>query len=1035
MTNESRVSAEHEFALHNIHNSSLEYTLKPICIALSQSTLAFAGTHKNGDNIIQNLEMLSKTLEEITTQPGTFDNKLADYVFFPISQVLKASRDLPVQAMEACLRCLVILISKGWTTRIDPNLSGQLLIFLTLTCDTTGKTVPAGLATDELRAVGFQCMQALFQSLGANVEGKTSLVGAANVPSLGHAVSVILDGIVNGESFQVQLSSANALKALVSCIDDLEVLSSFLPGIVSSWTRALTPSTKSRRHWRVLVAGLQTIESLLRILLSDRVVERLSSPAEEKKALSDSKVTKLDGSWVKATAAQLKVAIANIDRLRTHERPEVQEAVLEFNLTLISECSRALADSCALAVETILLLMQADSNASYRDKIASLAQNNPTISDLLSTVFRNEQLSLVRIMQSNDDQAKERSLGKLFGAYTILAGTDVDMSIISRMLGSGLKDSVTTILQHSVDLKAKDSRVTPVTISDLSVQTSQKSLTFTLPLAEYKAQETILNYISQNLKALKGNHPSLGLASDLMLALRTSEKTIQVATFWLILQDLRNNNDEVDGFLNDMLVGDFYSKDQSLSLREQLYSFSLEVLENDESADWRLQSLALEAVALHAQQHGVEFRGELVEALYPILHHLGSESGYVRNHAMTCLNIVAEACEYSDAGELIVSNVDYLVNAVALKLNAFDVSPQGPQVLLMMVRLAGPSLLPYLEDTLESIFAALEDYHGYTTLVELLFAVLRTMAEEGVKSPMLSITNGSESSSRDSSRWKPADLEQLIEVIKNLSQKPDDALDPPTRLLDPEDDTADDQLDAPEPTESTPPAPKTYNLLLKITQLTQHYLSSSSPSLRTSLFSLLNTTIPSLAKHENSFLPLVNTLWPEITSRLFDSEAYIVSGSLKIIAVMCEHAGSFMRTRIESLWPELLSLHKKLAREVNAAAVKLPSHHQTKSSQNPAMTLSTTTQALDSGYIDSSTKSVVKSLHGLLIAIVKFVEVDAERFDDVLRMLGPNVDQLPEETKKSLQEFNGDAVWLAMYRDKPWPLKTPTSSRFAFAKA
>lgn len=931
--------------------------------------------------------------------------------------------------MEACLRCLVVLISKGWTTRIDSNLSGQLLIFLTLTCDTSGKTVPTGLATDELRAVGFQCMQVLFQSLRASPEGKASLVDTANVPSLGHAVSVILEGIVNGESFQVQLSAANGLKALASCIDDLEVLSSFLPGIVSSWTKALAPSTKSRRHWKVLVAGLQTIESLLKTLLSDRVVDQLSSPSEEKTASSEPKVTKLDGSWVKATAAQLKVAIANIDRLRTHERPEVQEAVLELNLTLLSECSHALAESCALAAETILLLMQADSNAFYRDKIATLAQNNPTISDLLSTVFRNEQLSLVRIMQSNDDQAKERSLGKLFGAYTILAGTEVDMSMISRMLGSGLKDSVTTILQQSVDPKAKNPRVTPVTISDLSLQTNQKSLTFTSPLAEYKTQETILSYVSQMIKTLKGAHPSLGLASDLMLALRTSEKTTQVATFWLILQDLQNTNDEVDGFMNDMLVGDLYSKDQSLSLREQLYSFSLEVLENDDdSTDWRLQSLALEAVALHAQKYGVDFRGELVEALYPILHHLGSESGYVRNHAMTCLNIVADACKYSDAGELIVSNVDYLVNAVALKLNAFDVSPQGPQVLLMMVRLAGPSLLPYLEDTLESIFAALEDYHGYTSLVELLFAVLRTMAEEGVKSPMLSITNGTESPNKHSSRWKPADLKELIEVIKSLSQKPDDALDHPTRLLDPEDEATEDQLDSPEPTESTPPAPKTYNLLLKITQLTQHYLSSSSPSLRTSLFSLLSTTIPSLAKHENSFLPLVNTLWPEITSRLFDEEAYIVSGSLNIIAIMCEHAGSFMRTRIESLWPELVSLHKRLCQEINASKPK--SQQQSKSLQNLAIT----TQALELGYVDTSTKSLVKSLQALLVAVVKFVEVDAERFDDVLRMLGP-VGQLSEDVRRSLEEFNGDAVWLARYREKPWPLKAPTGSRFAFAKA
>lgn len=209
---------------------------------------------------------------------------------------------------------------------MDSNLSGQLLIFLTLTCDTSGRTVPSGLATDELRAVGFQCMQALFQSLSNSRTGKTSLVGTANVPSLGHAVSVVLEGIVSGESFQVQLAAADALKALVACIDDLEVLSSFLPGIVSSWTKALTPNTKGRRHWTVLVAGLQTIESLLRALLSDAVVDKLSSPAGEKVLSNDQKTTKLDGNWAKATAAQLKVAIANINRLRTHGRPEVQEA-------------------------------------------------------------------------------------------------------------------------------------------------------------------------------------------------------------------------------------------------------------------------------------------------------------------------------------------------------------------------------------------------------------------------------------------------------------------------------------------------------------------------------------------------------------------------------------------------------------------------------------------------------------------------------------------------------------------------------------
>jgi hypothetical protein len=1023
--------------------------LKPTCISLSQSILAFSGRHRNVDSIIQDLQNLSKALEDITTHPEAFDHRLADYVFFPISQLLKASQNLPVQAMEACLQCLSILLSKGWKNKIDMSLSGQLVIFLTLTCDTSGKTVPAPLATDELRTAGFRCLRGLFDSLSTTSVGKSSLVGTTNVPSLGHAVSVILEGIVNGESLQVQLAAAHALQALISCIEDPETLSSFLPGMISSWTKALTPTTKSRRHWKLLVVGLHNVESLLQALLSDRVVDEIISLTDQKAAMAnEQKMAKMDSSWVKATASQLKVAIANINRLRSHERAEVQEAVLDLNMTLLSECSHALVDSCALAAETVLLLVQGDSNLPCRDKITALAQNNASISELLATVFRNEQLSLVRIMQSNDGQAKERSLGKLFGAYTILATTEIDMSIISRMLSSGLRDGVTAILQQSVDRNAKTSRITPISISDITLRTSQKSSSFTSPLAEYKAQEDMLEYMSQRIKTLKGSNSSLKLASNLMPALRTSDKTTQLATFWLVLQDLSNsndNNDEVDGFMSAVLVGDLYSNDQSISLREQLYSFSLEILEDDDSADWRLKSLALEAVALHAQRQGVEFRGELVDALYPILHHLGSESGNVRDHAMKCLDVVANACEYADAGELIVSNVDYLVNAVALKLNAFDVSPQGPQVLLMMVRLAGPSLLPYLEDTLESIFAALEDYHGYTTLVELLFAVLRTMAEEGVKAPMLCIDDGKGAQKKDSSRWKPTELAELVDILKGLSQRQTDTdsdlLDPPPANRPDQEinnDGKDKLADTPSDEPTPPPAPKTYALLLKITQLTQHYLTSSSPTLRTSLFSLLHTTIPTLAKHENSFLPLVNTLWPEITLRLFDDETHVVAGSLQIIGCMCEYAGTFMRTRVDSLWPELVGLHRRLLRDmatgmptINPGSNKADKQRH---GRDEGMLTTTTTTSLDNTYIDTSTRALWQSLQDLLVLIVQHVEVEAEKFDDVLRMMGP-MSQVPEHVRVVLEECNADAVWLARYRAQPWKLETPKRSSFAFAQA
>jgi hypothetical protein len=139
--------------------------------------------------------------------------------------------------------------------------------------------------------------------------------------------------------------------------------------------------------------------------------------------------------------------------------------------------------------------------------------------------------------------------------------------------------------------------------------------------------------------------------------------------------------------------------------------------------------------------------------------------------------------------------------------------------------------------------------------------------------------------------------------------------------------------------------------------------------------------------------------------------------------VMSEFAGSFMRTRIESLWPELLSLHKKLCVETNASAMK-----STQQKQTQQLTMTKTT---DVGYLDTTTKTLIHSLQNLLLTIVKFVEVDADKFDDVLGPIGA----LEEEKKTILKEFNGDAVWLAEYRDGDMPLKMPESSRFAFARA
>lgn len=157
------------------------------------------------------------------------------------------------------------------------------------------------------------------------------------------------------------------------------------------------------------------------------------------------------------------------------------------------------------------------------------------------------------------------------------------------------------------------------------------------------------------------------------------------------------------------------ASDEIDDTREEAYSFALEVLEKsayDHTVDWRLQALSLETVALQAKLQAKDFRPELVDALYPILERMGSSNAALQQDAVTCLSIITNACGYPSASELVTDNADYLVNAVAVKLNTFDISPQASQVMLMMVRLCGSALIPYLDDLIDSIFAILACYHA-----------------------------------------------------------------------------------------------------------------------------------------------------------------------------------------------------------------------------------------------------------------------------------------------------------------------------------
>jgi hypothetical protein len=201
--------------------------------------------------------------------------------------------------------------------------------------------------------------------------------------------------------------------------------------------------------------------------------------------------------------------------------------------------------------------------------------------------------------------------------------------------------------------------------------------------------------------------------------------------------------------------------------------------------------------------------------------------------------------------------------------------------------------------------------------------------------------------------------------------------------------------------------------LLKITTLTQHFLPSASPSLRISLLGLIRTAVPAMAQHENSFLPLINTLWPEVTARLEDSEISVQVTALEIIAIFCEYAKDFMRSRMLQLWPLLHQLHQRVAR----GATDSGTQSRTRNQQQRGVVLNAKSEAValaPTEYNSTLTRMLLEAVIKTVTIAVRFVPLPPEKFDEALDLLGSALDD--ETIRTSLVTQNADAVWLVDIR-------------------
>jgi TELO2-interacting protein 1 len=972
------------------------FKLRPACVELSSAALKFRTRQNQPSDVQITLDNLYSVLEPLGNG-NALDAKLAEYVFFPLSQVFNESQALSQRCLELAVKCITVLVAKGWRLQLAPELGKQLLILLTILIGGTpaqnrGQAVLKP-ESEELSVASFYCMDSIFQMLQGPVAEKTIFNEIGSATIIDQTVYLLLEGITEGASNAVQIAAILALRSLFSRVTDRIILGSIMPRVVSALTKIIKPTTRTRRNFKVLEGSLRLLQSILRDVLNDKVVyaEQQDSTTE---ASSDKAV--LDEAWLKATTGQIKLALANVIQIRQHERQAVRGALLDLCLMIVEDCPKSLKDSLSLAVETMVVLSEIDDGNVQNDAYTSLlhlatvqSQTVDTLKDLLHTWTT----SFQRVMQSNDEAAKQRAIKQITTAFQVLSQVQSSSHILESSIALGLCDSVAAVV-----LSSKSGPI-PVSSSNVGnmelavVDGKNVSQSFPPVILEHRSQQQTLTDMKSMILRLNRTQSSEIITRFIMNNLHQASGDTIIAPFWLALQFLRSEgSNSIDEFLSFDTSASLTSR---TTMVEELYSVALPILNEPpttEQRDWRVSALGLEAVALQAKELGEDFRPELIDALYPVLQFLASNNPNLQNHAMACLNIITYSCNYPDTRTMLIENVDYLVNAVALKLNTFDVSPYPPQVLLMMVKLSGAGLIPYLDDLVASIFGILDMYHGYPKLVELLYSSLAAIVEEGTKAPaMLAISEDAQKFdlNRGKQAYEPLPVAKVVDDIARRKTKRarieelDADIDeehmsfpkrPWTRELDgpplPKDDADDEDQDLSEenldalnesdeplpppkePEDAEKPLSKSHNLLLQIVKSIPPHLSSPSPFLRRSLLSLLNQALPVLSRNQTSFLPLINELWPPVSSRIappsaassvhlttiggssssststdiisratankhddsdmtIKEETFVTDAACNAVASMCEFAGDFMASRVEVEYPRWRRLYKE----------------------------------------------------------------------------------------------------------------------------
>ncbi|GAA5976862.1 hypothetical protein JCM10908_005654 [Rhodotorula pacifica] len=435
-----------------------------------------------------------------------------------------------------------------------------------------------------------------------------------------------------------------------------------------------------------------------------------------------------------------------------------------------------------------------------------------------------------------------------------------------------------------------------------------------------------------------------------------------------LLDDLRpsDNGQSDEGARADSTSADVEKEPQRIEHRSGVLDLpsleaykpvaTREAIEQDRATQQvLLTSWSLRLLATCANLLGSAFQPLLMQSLYHVLEHSSPTSHpFVAVHAQQALVIISDSTAYASPQNLVLANVDYVVNSVSQRLAVARLDPSAPLVLVEMIRLVGKPIVPMVQDLVDDVFEALDDYHGYEEVTVGLWAVLdallKVMEEdlpEVPQKPLQSATAG-QTAERDwqtlatwlDERTEAEHSRQATEEAEEVNPQRPFERQPGERDERPEDPTT--GPDQPEfPSDQVAPPTRTQVVTAQILSKALYFLSHESPFLRARVLSLIASAVPLLslpdldaadpaANRTSDLMPVIHRAWPYILNRLSDHEPYVVVEAAGLVESLARNVGDYMSRRIvDDVWPRFKTLLGRLDVEDRKLAISTQDRHST----------------------------------------------------------------------------------------------------------